>query len=201
MSPGCQEYSRNLKGKKECLKQNSANTLKFWWMPVLVRGKLHVECFGADFPGECPAGAGIAAERLGPILNIRFPNDAKPKIVMTDKGRGFFHGFTSKVTDEYKAGLRSVGLRAFMGDDAKKQCGDLQDLMLHETAVAWIRKKLQSTCPAPAGAAQETREEYKARLQEVCRQINSEHDVEGLCRELPTRLEELEEREGDRLKK
>ena len=105
MSPGCQEYSRNLRGKTECLKQNSADTFKVWWMPVLVRGKLHVECFNADFLGECPQGAQQAAQKLGPILNIRFPNETKPKIVMTDKGRGFFHGFTSKITDENKAGL------------------------------------------------------------------------------------------------
>lgn len=199
MSPGCQEYSRNLKGKKESLKQNSSDTLKVWWMPVLVRGKLHLECFGPDFPGECPAGAQIAVEKLGPILNIRFPNASKPKIVMTDKGRGFYHGFTSKVTGEYKAGLHSVGLRAFMGDDAKRQPGILQDLMLHETAVAWVRLKLQTTCPARPW--EETRDQYKARLQEIGRQINAEHNVKGLCKELPDRLEELKQRKGDRLQK
>jgi hypothetical protein len=198
MSPGCQEYSRNLRGKKECLKQNSSDTLKVWWMPVLMRGKFHVEFF-ADFPGECPEGAEMAAERLGPILNIRFPNETKPKIVMTDKGRGFYHGFTSKMTDEYKAGLQSVGLRAFMGEDAGRQPGDLQDLMLHETAVAWMRALLQTSCPARPW--QESREDYKWRLQEACRQVNAEYDVEGLCKELPDRLEELKKREGDRLKK
>jgi hypothetical protein len=130
---------------------------------------------------------------------MRFPNETKPKIVMTDKGKGFFHGFTSKITDEYKAGLRSVGLRAFMGDDAMNQCGDLQDVLLHETAVAWIRWKMQLSCPARAW--EETREEYKARLLDTCRQVNAEHEVEDLCRELPERLEELKEREGDRLKK
>lgn len=52
MSPGCQEFSRNLKGRKESLKQNSWDTYKVWWMPVLVRGKFHVECFQAEFPGE-----------------------------------------------------------------------------------------------------------------------------------------------------
>ena len=82
MSPGFQEFSRNLKGKPETLKQKSWNTYKLWWMPVLVRGKLHVECFGLDFPGENSAGAQQAAEKLGPILNKRFPNESKPKIVM-----------------------------------------------------------------------------------------------------------------------
>jgi len=168
-------------------------------MPVLVRGKFHVECFHADFPGECAAGAAMAAEKLGPILNIRFPHDTKPKIVMTDKGRGFFNNFNHKVTKEYKAGLQKVGLRAFMGDDAKNQPGTLQDLMLHETGVSWMRELMQRSCPARPW--QESREEYRVRLQEACRHVNAEYEVENLCRELPDRLEELKERKGDRLKK
>ena len=86
-----------------------------------------------------------------------------------------------------------------MGDDAGRQCGDLQDLMLHETAVAWMREKIKASCPVRPW--QETREEYKWRLQEACRQVNAQYNVEGLCRELPARLKELKKREGDRLKK
>ena len=78
------------------------------------------------------------------------------------------YGFTSQMTDEYKAGLQSVGLRAFMREDAGRQPGDLQDLMLHETAVAWMRALLQTSCPARPW--QESREDYKWRLQEACRQ-------------------------------
>ena len=188
-----------MRGNRDTLKQNSSDTLKVWWMPVLTRGKFHVECFGADFPGETAAGAKAAAERLGPMLNIRFPNQAKPKIVMTDKGKAFYYGFNSKITNEYKAGLTSVGLKAFMGDDASKQPGTMGDLMLHETAVAWLRKKMEHS--PPACPWKETREQFKERMKEYCRQINAAFDVEGLCRELPERLEELKRREGDKLKK
>ena len=97
-------------------------------MPVLVRGKFHVECFNEDFPGECVEG-----------------------------------------------------------------------VMLHETAVSWMRSKLQNSCPARAW--QETREEYKTRLQKACREINAEYNVEGLCKELLERLEDLRNRNGDSLKK
>ena len=86
-----------------------------------------------------------------------------------------------------------------MGNDAGRQCGDLQDLMLHETAVAWMRAKMQLSCPARPW--EETREQYKTRLQDSCRQVNANYEVENLCRELPARLEQLKEREGDRLKK
>ena len=141
----------------------------------------------------------MAAEKLGAVLNIRFPNEAKPKIVMIDRGRGFFSIMAGKITNEYKGGLQSCGLKAFMGDDARRQPGTLQDLMLHETAVSWMRLKMQTSCPASPW--KETRDQYKARLQEACREINAHYDVEGLCRELPERLEELKKREGDKLPK
>ena len=65
---------------------------------MLARGKLHVEVFNAGFPGECPEGAQMMAEKLGPILNIRVPNETKPKIVMTGKGRGFYKSNRSDPT-------------------------------------------------------------------------------------------------------
>ena len=68
---------------------------------MLVRGKLHVEVFPADYPGENPLGAEWAAEKLGPILNKRFPNGSKPKFVMTDKGKCFYDtGPLSEITAE-----------------------------------------------------------------------------------------------------
>ena len=199
ISQGCQMFSCNLRGDRTSLKQNSEDTIKVWWMPVLTRGKLHVECFNADFPGECADGAELAAQRLRPILNLRFPNETKPKFVMTDKGRGFYASFTSKMTPKYKAGLQSSGLKAFMGEDATVQPGKLSDMLLHETAVAWLRLRMARSTPARPWL--ETTAQWKARMQEACRQVNAEYDVEGLCRELPSRLEKLHETEGDKLRK
>ena len=76
----------------------------------------------------------------------------------------------------------AVGLHAVMGDDARRQPRDLQDSMLHEITVAWMRELLKASCPARA-PWQESREGHKRRLQEACRQVNAEQDVEGLCRE------------------
>ena len=47
----------------------------------------------------------------------------------------------------------------------------------------------------------ETLEEYKVRLKQVVADINAEHDVAGLCRELPDRVAKLGELEGGRLPK
>ena len=86
-----------------------------------------------------------------------------------------------------------------MGDDASRQPGSLQELMLHETAVAWIRRGLTWTLPARPW--EETVAAFSARLREVVRKVNDEYNVEGLCRELPTRVESLYDAEGGKLQK
>ena len=86
-----------------------------------------------------------------------------------------------------------------MGEDASKQPGSLSDLLLHETAVAWLRYKMKLSTPARPW--KETSEQHKARLQEACRKVNAEYNVEGLCKQLPERLDKLKEKKGDRLKK
>ena len=82
---------------------------------MLCRGKLHIEVFNEEFPGECAQGAQQMVEKLGSILSIRFPNQSKPKIVMTDRGRGFFAPPTGKITRQYKAALQSVWPEGFHG--------------------------------------------------------------------------------------
>ena len=62
----------------------------------------------------------------------------------------------------FRQALRDHGLRAFMGDDASLQPGALQEVMLHETAVAWCRYKLARCLPARPWL--ETPEEYRTRL-------------------------------------
>ena len=62
-----------------------------------------------------------------------------------------------------------------------------------------VRERMKHKTPARPW--EETPEQFKARIQEVCREINAENDVEGLCRELPERLQDLKRRKGDRLRK
>ena len=71
---------------------------------------------------------------------------------------------------------------AFMGDDAARQPGSLQEMMLHETAVAWIRRGL--TCTLPAKPWEETWEDFSARMRKVVQKISKEYNVDGLCRYL-----------------
>ena len=71
-------------------------------------------------------------------------------------------------------------------------------MLLHETAVAWIRLKLRATTPKRPWL--ESREQYAARLRQVVGDINREHAVGDLCNAFPARLDELIRRQGDRLR-
>lgn len=93
--------------------------------------------------------------------------------------------------------LREHGLRTVMGEDAGKQPGQLQEMLLHETAVSWLRRRLGRSVPAECW--KETREQYGARLKRCCDQVNQELDVDDLCRAFPMRCKKLDEAEGGRL--
>ena len=53
----------------------------------------------------------------------------------------------------------------------------------------------------PKRCWEEAPEAYRARLKACAAHINGTCDVEGLCRELPSRVKDLADREGDRLAK
>lgn len=190
---------KNLRGKKEVLKQKSYDSVRVWWAPVLTRGKFHVEILGHDFPGENPAGAAVLAARVRTALNIRFQGSTPPGIVFTDRGQGFFHINGGRITPEYKAALRANGLKAFNGDNAATQPGNLQEVMLHETAVAWIRRR--ETVTQARQPWTETVEQFGVRMRGIVQHINANYDVENLSRELPDRIQEVIDAEGGRISK
>ena len=199
MSKKCTKYSKNVKGKKESLKQKSWDTIRIWWAPFLSRGKLHVEVFDADFPGETPAGAAKLVAKARAFVNIRFRNAAAPpEELYVDRGKGFYNAGNGKITAEFKGALQQHGLTAFWGNDASKQPGNLQEVHLHETAVSWIRHRL--TLTTPANAEKETRQQYTRRLKSVVADINNKLDVEGLCWALPKRVKMVQDARGDLIK-
>ena len=114
-----------------------------------------------------------------------------------DGDDGFYNAGTGGITDTYRAALRTHGLQAFFATDASIQPGQLQELMLHETAVSWMRTRLARTTPRMSW--EETPEQYGTRLKACAAYINAHHDVQQLCRDLPKRLQELDELAGDRL--
>ena len=97
------------------------------------------------------------------------------------------------------AALKFHDLKAFFPKSAAVQPGQLQEVMLHETAVSWMRDRLTKTLPKRCW--EEAPDAYRARLKACAAHINGSCDVEGLCRELPSRVRDLADREGDRLAK
>ena len=48
---------------------------------------------------------------------------------------------------------------------------------------------------------EESREAFGARLRDAAREANTKYDVDGLCRDFPSRIADLKARSGDRLGK
>ena len=73
----------------------------------------------------------------------------------------------------------------------------MQEVMLHETAVSWIRRReAQNRMPRPW---EETPEQFATRLKGIVQEINDTLNVDGLCRAFPQRLQKLVDRDGDRI--
>lgn len=189
----------NLRGDDKALKLNSWGTTKRYWAPILVRGRLHIIFLGANFPGETTEGVTALIPQVRAALNIRCRGEDAPNMLFVDRGRGFFDPKTGRITAEYKAALRANNLRTFWGDDASMQPGKCGDMMLHETAVSWIR--FQERRSLPKKPWEETEEQFEARLRRIAQKINKEYNVEGLCRELPMRIEKLVSAEGEKIGK
>ena len=92
-----------------------------------------------------------------------------------DRGKGFYNPSTGKITPEYSAALREYGFKAFWGDDASVQPGHLQEVLLHETAVSWLRHRLTETLPAKLW--EETPAAFGARLRQCCAAVNADLEV------------------------
>jgi len=82
-----------------------------------------------------------------------------------------------------------------VGSNACAQPGSSQDVLLHETAVSWLRKRLEQSRPNECW--EETREDYGRRLKRCCDDVNKDYDVEGLCRGFRKRIKALAESGGD----
>ena len=92
------------------------------------------------------------------------------------------------------------GYHTYWGRDAQKQSPDMGDVLLHETAVAWFRKRMRTERPEVL-PWEETQDMWVKRARRAVAAINQEYDVAGLCREFPERLQDLVDDGGERLRK
>ena len=82
----------------------------------------------------------------------------------------------------------------------RAQPPDVADVVLHETAISWLRVEEEQT--PPTRPWEETPKQLAVRLQRGVSRINKDFDVRGLCMEFPDRLHTLVKKKGgDRLPK
>ena len=153
---------------------------------------------GRGWGGRSVSGAAQLVAKVRAAINIRFQSGDQLAVVFADRGQGFFKFKSGRITPEYNSALQEHGLRAFIGQDAARQPGDLQELMLHETAMAWVNNRVKVTRPAETW--KDTEAEFGERLRSVAEFINATYDVESLCRGLPHRIAKLRNAQGYRLK-
>ena len=186
MSNDAKHEPVNLRGTKEDLVLAGKECTRVFWMPVLARGRLHLELLGSDFAGDHVRGMSTFVRKLKASLNTRFRRD-QPATVFVDLGGGFYQG--GIITPEFKAALGEHGLKAFHGDDAGVQQGNSGDLWLHETAVSWVRHRLRLALPREPW--NETEQKFGARFRAAATWINGNHKVEELCKDMPQRMHDI----------
>ena len=113
---------------------------------------------GNSFPGETPEGAAQLVAKVRSVLNIRFQGRTQPTTLFTDKGRGFIH-INGNITDEYKQALDDHKLKAYYSAKSA-QPGTLQEVLLHETVVSWVRAR---------GAVTVAKETLERDARRICR--------------------------------
>ena len=207
MSPGSTDDSANLGGSETADKQCSWGSTRVYFGAVLTRGVFGIVVFTDvdEFPGETPEGARLLVEQLPALLNKMLGADAKkPRTIFTDRGPGFYHRRWGTVTGDYESACREQGFKLWVGPNSKQgpraQPPDVADVVLHETAISWLRVEEEQT--RPTRPWEETPKQLAVRLQRGVSRINKDFDVRGLCMEFPDRLHTLVKKKGgDRLPK
>ena len=131
-------------------------------------------------------------------MSVAKPLPGIQSMSMWIAAKAFYMPASGQITAKYSAALADHGLQPVMGQNARLQPGNLSEVLLHETAVSWLRVRLAESVPAKAWA--ETPEEFASRLRACCQAVNSAYDVDGLCRAFPARIAKLRAAGGGRLK-
>ena len=200
MSPDARMSSRNLRASPYGSGQAHHGDKRVWWFIVPARGKVHFQLME---DGWSQSGEGMAAfvDRLAGILKKMLGRDARlPRVVMSDRGPGFFNATTGHIVAEYHRALTENGFRAFMGDDASPQPADIADVLLHETVAGWVKSYLHKVHFNRNDGPDKCQERFEQTMKECAKYINKEYDVEGLCRSFPDRIKKLVAGGGERLK-
>ena len=188
----------NQRGPKTALTQTTFEGTKMNWVIILARGAISVDILPLDWELDSE-GMATVIRRLKERLRDMLGADARlPTILMTDRGTGMYAP-SGHVTRAYDNAVRQCGFQLFWGADAKKQSPEMPDLLLHETAVSWLRGALRKMKPEVAPWP-ETPAQWSRRMMKAVAEVNDgSKDVEALCMQFPDRIEECLAEKGGRL--
>ena len=110
---------------------------------ILARGRVHIEVAGGNFKQTGTGMADVVANLEKMLRKMLGRGAALPRIVMTDRGPGFFNSLSGHIVKAYGEALHSHGFRPFAVEDASEQPPDIPDLLLHETAIGWVRNYMR----------------------------------------------------------
>ena len=136
---------------------------------------------------------------VSPTESMLGPDARLPRTLFTDRGTGLFNS-RGRAVKAYSAAAKGAGFRLYWGNDASQQSPDMPDLLLHETAVAWFRRKLSKQRPVCV-PWEETVAQWTARARRVVAFLNDNYRVDRLCQQFPTRLRACRDSDGERLRK
>ena len=147
------------------------------------------------------AGMAVMVARLPKVLTSMLgPNTIKPRVLLTDRGPGFYVGSLGVIVEKYRDALSASHFRPFAGYDGKAQPPDLADVLIHETVAAWIRKYFKAHPVKMSGSMDANFRALTDSLKQCQSFINKKHDVDGLCRSFSDRIKKVIAAKGDRLK-
>ena len=139
--------------------------------------------------------------QLPDILTSMLGTDTPwPRVVMTDRGPGFYQPARGAIVRAYGKALKENGFRPCVGEDAAWQPGDLADIFMHETVVAWVRRYFRKNPVTQNKGLEANKAAVIASLKACEKHINKEYDVRALCSSMPKRTQMLLSKEADRLK-
>ncbi len=197
MSDNAKKKTPNQRGPKQAMTQITWEGTKMNWVIILAKGVIGVDILPLDWSLDAD-GMATVVRRLEERLRDMLGADARlPRVLMSDRGTGMYAP-SGHVTAAHDRAVRDCGFKLFWGPDAKTQSPDMPDLLLHETAVSWLRGVLRRTKPDVV-PWMETPQQWSRRMMNALDECNRSKDVEGLCLQFPGRVEECLAEEGARL--
>ena len=189
--------SRNLPEPDTALKQRSWEGRKVNWVIILARGQIGVDILPEDWVLDGEGMAMVIRRLTGRLRDMLGAEARLPRVLMTDRGTGMYAP-SGQAVRAFENAAAMNKFRLLWGSDAKQQAPDMPDLLLHETAVSWLRNVLRRTKPE-CPPWKESLVQWSRRMLQAVAETNLMHDVESLCNQFPSRVDDCLAADGERI--